>query len=180
MDESIPSYRIMGVDPGSRITGFGIIQVPKGVVDIRRIQVLAVGTLKTQAAHSPSQRTGYLHEALYSLASEYKPDICVIEKAFSRINPLSALRLGETRGALIAAVRRLGIEVAEITATQVKKTITGQGHAEKEQVAHALRYLLNFDRGDLPFDASDAVAIGLTYGLSLGFPGMKSPRAPSL
>ncbi len=168
MQAASEHLRILGIDPGSRITGFGILQIPRGAVNFRNIQVIAVGTLRSKASLSSTERTGYLHEAVYKLAAEYAPEICVIEKAFTGINPFSALRLGETRGAMIAAVRRLGIEVAEITPTQVKKTITGQGHADKEQVAAALRYLLSFDRGSLPADASDAVAIGLSYGLSLG------------
>lgn len=130
--------------------------------------MIACGTIRSKAGLSHTDRTGYLHDALYQLASQYSPEVCVMEKAFTGINPLSALRLGETRGALIAAVRRLGISVFEVTPTQVKKAITGQGHATKEQIAHALRYLLAFDRGDLPPDVSDAVAIGLSYGLSLG------------
>ncbi len=164
----LETFRIIGIDPGSRITGFGILEVPRGIVNLKKIEVIAFGTLRSKAGLCHTDRAGYLHEALYQLASQYTPEVCVMEKAFTGINPLSALRLGETRGALIAAVRRLGINVSEVTATHVKKTITGQGHATKEQIALALKYLLTFDRGDLPFDVSDAVAIGLSYGLSLG------------
>ena len=173
MESQSEHIRILGIDPGSRITGFGILQVPRGPVNFSNIRLIAVGTLKSKTSLSATERTGYLHEAVYGIAVQYSPHICVIEKAFTGINPFSALRLGETRGAMIAAVRRLGIEVAEITPTQVKKTITGQGHADKEQVAAALRYLLAFDRGKLPADASDAVAIGLSYGLSLGMQALR-------
>lgn len=168
------TYRIIGIDPGSRITGFGVLEIPRGAVNLKRIQIVAVGVIRSKTTLAHSERTGYLHEAVHQLAEQYKPEICVIERAFTGVNPQSALRLGETRGAVIAAVRRLRIEVAEITPTEVKKTITGQGHATKEQVAAALKYLLQFELGDLPLDASDAVAIGLSYGLSLSF------RSPSL
>ncbi|MFY7930379.1 MAG: crossover junction endodeoxyribonuclease RuvC [Oligoflexus sp.] len=161
--------RIIGIDPGSRITGFGILEIPRGAASLRTVQLIAVGTLRPKSTLSPSERTGYLHEGLYQIVAQYNPEICVLEKAFTGINPHSALRLGETRGALIAAIRRHGVSVAEVTPTHVKKTITGQGHATKEQIAAALKYLLAFERGDLPHDASDAVAIGLAYGLSLGF-----------
>ncbi len=178
MNALSPDYiRILGVDPGSRITGFGILQFPRGTVSLRTIQVIAVGTLRSKSTLSSSERTGYLHEALYQLASQFQPQICVLEKAFTGINPHSALRLGETRGALIAAVRRLSIRVEELTPTQVKKTITGQGHATKEQIALALKYLLSFDRGELPADASDAVAIGLSYGLSFNSLNL-APKPP--
>ncbi len=167
------TFRIFGIDPGSRICGFGVLEIPRGVVSLKRVRLVAVGAIRSKTTLPHSERTGYLHDAIHQLASQYAPEICVIERAFTGINPQSALRLGETRGAVIAAVRRLGITVAEITPTEVKKTITGQGHATKEQLAAALKYLLNFELGDLPLDASDAVAIGLSYGLSLGF------RSPS-
>jgi crossover junction endodeoxyribonuclease RuvC len=162
------TLRIFGIDPGSRITGFGILELPRGIVSLKRIRLVAVGVIRAKASLPHSERTGHLHEALHQLASQYKPEICVIERAFTGINPHSALRLGETRGAVISAVRRLSIEVAEITPTEVKKIITGQGHASKEQVALAIKYLLNYERGELPHDATDAVAIGLSYSLSLG------------
>jgi crossover junction endodeoxyribonuclease RuvC len=166
-------FRIIGIDPGSRITGFGVLELPRGAINLKRVQLVAVGAIRSKASLPHSERTGYLHEAIHQLAGQYKPEICVIERAFTGVNPHSALRLGETRGAVIAAVRRHGIQVAEITPTEVKKTITGQGHATKEQIAAALKYLLQFELGDLPHDASDAVAIGLSYGLSLGI------RSPS-
>lgn len=162
------SFRILGLDPGSRITGFGVLEIPHGAINIKNVRLVAVGVIKSQATLAHSERTGYLHEAVFQLAEKYAPKICVIERAFTGINPHSALRLGETRGALIAAVRRLEIKVAEISPTEVKKIITGHGHASKEQIALALQYLLKFDRANLPLDASDAVAIGLSYSLSLG------------
>jgi crossover junction endodeoxyribonuclease RuvC len=161
-------YRIIGIDPGSQITGFGILEMPNGMVNIKKIRLIAAGVLKSQTKLPHYDRSGYLHEAMYQLTEKYQPEWCAIEKAFVGMNVYSALRLGETRGALIAAVRRHVIKIAEITPTQVKKTITGQGHATKDQVAAALKYLLGFDRGNLPHDASDAIAIALSHALSLG------------
>lgn len=161
-------YRVIGIDPGSQVTGFGILEIPNGMVNLKKIRLVAAGVLKSQAKIPHYDRSGYLHEAMFQLTEKYGPDWCAIEKAFVGMNVNSALRLGETRGALIAAVRRHQIQVAEITPTQVKKTITGQGHATKDQVALSLKYLLGFDRGDLPHDASDAIAIALSHALSLG------------
>jgi crossover junction endodeoxyribonuclease RuvC len=166
--ENTPYFRIIGIDPGSRITGFGIIEVPAGVVSVKNVRLIAAGVLRSQATLPHHERSGHLHDAMFQLAEKYTPEWCAIEKAFTGINPNSALRLGETRGALIAAVRRLNIKVGELTPTHVKKTITGQGHATKEQIAEALKYLVGFDRGTLPFDASDAIAIALSHALSLG------------
>lgn len=161
-------YRVIGIDPGSQVTGFGILEIPEGIVNLKKIRLIAAGVLKSQAKLAHYDRSGYLHEAMFQLTEKYQPEWCAIEKAFVGINVHSALRLGETRGALIAAVRRHHIQVAEVTPTQVKKTITGQGHATKDMVATALKYLLGFDRGELPHDASDAIAIALSHALSLG------------
>lgn len=168
MDLTPNHYRVIGIDPGSLVTGFGILEIPSGLVNIKKIRLIAAGVLKSQPKLPHYDRSGYLHEAMFQLTEKYQPEWCAIEKAFVGINVNSALRLGETRGALIAAVRRHRINIAEITPTQVKKSITGQGHASKEQVAAALKYLLGFDRGDLPHDASDAIAIALSHALSLG------------
>ncbi|MBC7531995.1 MAG: crossover junction endodeoxyribonuclease RuvC [Oligoflexus sp.] len=168
MSQAPDTYRIIGIDPGSQITGFGILEIPSGIVNIKKIRLVAAGVLKSQSKLPHHDRSGYLHDAMFQLTEKYQPEWCAIEKAFAGININSALRLGETRGALIAAVRRHKIQVAELTPTHVKKSVTGQGHASKDQVAAALKYLLGFDRGDLPHDASDAIAIALSHALSLG------------
>lgn len=179
MSQTPNSYRIIGIDPGSNITGFGILEIPSGIVNIKKIRLVAAGVLKTQSKLAHFDRSGYLHDAMFQLTEKYQPEWCAIEKAFVGININSALRLGETRGALIAAVRRHKIQVAEITPTQVKKSVTGQGHASKEQVAAALKYLIGFELGDLPHDASDAIAIALSHALSLGAYTAASRISPS-
>lgn len=160
--------RILSIDPGSKITGFGLLEAPRLFANIRQTKLLAYGVLRSQLNLSHAERIGQLHEALYTLGEKYKPNLCVIERAFTGINPHSALRLGETRGAVIAAFRRLNIDIAEVSPTQVKKAITGQGHASKEAVQFALKQLLGIELSEFPLDASDAVAIGLSYSLSLG------------
>lgn len=158
--------KVLGIDPGSQTTGFCVLACPKsGGFHPTRLQVLDAGAIQPKKGLCHSERTGQLHNSLYSLAEFHRPDVCVIEKAFTGINPLSALRLGETRGALIAAARRLSISIEEIASTQVKKTVTGQGHATKEEVARALEVLIGFSRGHLPYDVTDAVAIAVAFGL---------------
>lgn len=165
-------YRILGIDPGSKITGFCILAAPyssgksTGMFQPSLIKVIDAGVIRPHYKLSHSERYGQLHNTLHQIAMERKPDVCVIERAFTGINPNSALRLGETRGALISAVRRLSIDVAELSPTQIKKITTGQGHATKEQIARAMQILLGFERGDLPFDVTDAMAIALSHALS--------------
>jgi len=158
--------RVLGIDPGSQVTGFCVLAFPIiGGFQPNRMQVLDAGSMQPQKNLGHSERAGQLHNSLFSLAQYHQPDVCVIEKAFTGINPMSALRLGETRGALIAAARRLNISIEELAATHVKKTITGQGHATKEQVARSLEVLIGFKRGELPYDVTDAVAVAVTFGL---------------
>ncbi|MFW7380323.1 MAG: crossover junction endodeoxyribonuclease RuvC [Oligoflexus sp.] len=158
--------KVLGIDPGSHITGFCILACPKrGGFQMGHLKILDAGSIQPKKNLCHSERAGQLHNSLYSLAAYHQPDICVIEKAFTGVNPMSALRLGETRGALISAARRLNIHVEEIAATQVKKTISGQGHATKEQIARALEVMIGFHRGSLPYDVTDAVAIAVSFGM---------------
>lgn len=132
---------------------------------MRNLRLLDAGVLRPQAKLSHGERAGQLHNSLFSILDVHRPQICVIEKAFRGINSLSAIRLGETRGALIAAARRLSIPIFEIAPTQVKKTLTGQGHASKEQISRAVASIAGFERGNMPFDVTDAIAIAITYGM---------------
>ena len=132
-------------------------------------RIVTVGVLKTKVNDPYLQRIGSLHKALYHMAQEGQPDVCVIEKEFVGVNYRSALKLGEARGALISAVQRLNIAVEEVMPTEVKKAVTGYGHASKDQVNIAVKILLRFDKGNLPFDATDALAIALFYGMVVPF-----------
>jgi len=159
---------ILGVDPGSRLTGFALLRsrCSKPMLPGDFIVVTA-GVLRADGDLPHRERLGLLHVALYELAVELKPDICVLEKAFFGDNASSALKLGELRGAYIAACARCSIPVEEITPAEVKKSITGNGRADKVMVEMALKTLLGFDRGTLPHDVTDALAIGLCFGLQL-------------
>lgn len=178
-------YRILGIDPGSKITGFCILAAPYstqnglGMFQPSLIKVIDAGVIRPHYKLSHSERAGQLHNTLHQIVTEQRPHVCVIERAFTGINPNSALRLGETRGALISAVRRLNIDVEELSPTQIKKITTGQGHATKEQIARAMQTLLGFERGNLPFDVTDAMAIALSHALSVPPTRQHMPYAES-
>lgn len=160
------TFRILGIDPGSQIAGFALIEAPRKNVYIPQdFRIIEAGALRAQAGQSLTERIGHMHETLFHMAKDWTPDICGIEKAFVGVNISSALKLGEARGALITAVRRSNVPVFEVTPTKVKKTITGQGHANKQQISLALKLLLRFKQGKLPFDVSDALAVALSLGL---------------
>lgn len=159
---------ILGVDPGSRITGYAFLRArrPEAILPTD-FEIVEAGVLRADASLAHGMRIGLLHEALHDLAARLKPDICVIERAFSDKNVASAIKLGELRGAYIAACARLEIAVEEITPAEVKKAVAGNGRAEKEAIAFAVKTLTGFDRGALPHDVTDALAIALCFGMSL-------------
>jgi len=160
--------KILGIDPGSLVVGFCLLESKKvGTYNPSDFRMTDAGVLQANKKLSHAHRIGELHQALYELVVEIKPTHCIMEQAFYGVNARSALRLGEARGALVSALSRIGIVVEEITPTQVKKTVTGSGHADKNQVRLAIEALLRVKLGNLPLDASDAAAIALSYGLSL-------------
>ena len=151
------TIRILGIDPGLRVTGFGIIEKTGA-----RLTYLASGCVKTDAKASLPARLGTIHAGLNELLAQYKPDQAVIEIVFVNVNPQSTLLLGQARGAAIAALVAGGVEVAEYTALQVKQAVVGNGHADKIQVQHMVRRLLSLP-GDPSPDAADALACAIAH-----------------
>lgn len=158
------SIKILGVDPGSQLCGYAFISTNQPhIVSRRSIRFEDIGVLKADKSLSLVDRLAGLHDALYELVCLHQPDVCVMEDAFLGLNARSALKLGQARGVLMTAVFRCQIPLEEVTPTFVKKTIVGHGLADKEQVSQALKHLVGFDRGLLPHDCSDALAIALSY-----------------
>jgi crossover junction endodeoxyribonuclease RuvC len=173
--------KILGIDPGSRVIGFALLGATKAVpLSPRDWVVLDAGVLRASPDLAMPTRLGEIHTALYELTLELQPTNVAIEKAFHGVNAATAIKLGEARGALIAAVARLGIPISEITPAQVKRLIAGHGAASKDQVYLALQALMGFNKGRLPHDASDALAIALTASLnaSLAIPAKKVSKRP--
>jgi crossover junction endodeoxyribonuclease RuvC len=151
------AIRILGIDPGLRVTGFGVIERTGG-----RLAYLASGCIRTDARDSLPARLGSIHGGIRDLLASYKPDQAVIEIVFVNVNPQSTLLLGQARGAAIAALVAGGVEVAEYTALQVKQAVVGNGHADKIQVQHMVRRLLSLP-GDPSPDAADALACAIAH-----------------
>ena len=151
----VVATRILGVDPGLRITGFGVIEKTGN-----KLSYLASGCIKTDAKASLPQRLGTIHSGLRELVAQYQPDQAVVEIVFVNVNPQSTLLLGQARGAAITALVSGGVEVAEYTALQVKQAVVGNGKAAKEQVQHMVRRLLSLP-GDPSPDAADALACAI-------------------
>lgn len=170
---------ILGVDPGSRITGYAFIQIPRHALpNPRAFKIIDAGALKAPSVFDIGIRMGLMHQALHQLVVTHKPTVGIFEKPFFGKNASTTIRLAETRGALMAACSREKVKLQEITPAEVKKLITGSGRADKEMVVLALKSLINFDLQGLPFDVADAVAIALCYGMQLSH--RFTPRVPVL
>jgi crossover junction endodeoxyribonuclease RuvC len=149
--------RIVGIDPGLRVTGFGVIEKCGNT-----LAYLAGGCIRTDARASLPERLGTIHAGLCELVARYQPDQAVVEIVFVNVNPQSTLLLGQARGAAITALVAGGLEVAEYTALQVKQAVVGNGHAAKTQVQHMVRRLLSLP-GDPSPDAADALACAIAH-----------------
>ena len=151
--------RILGIDPGSQITGYGIIDM-----DVNHAIHVAHGEIQVQG-DSQGAKLHLIYEHLGKLIAEHQPDEAAIERVFMHRNADSALKLGQARGAAIVACVEHGLEVFEYTANQVKQATVGKGHAIKEQVQHMIKILLCLDTMPRP-DAADALAVALCHGHS--------------
>lgn len=146
--------RILGIDPGSRLTGVGIIDCANGQASCIHYQ-----TIRTIEAEFP-QRLGQIFTSIHHLMLEYQPHQVAIEKVFVNNNAESSLKLGQARGAAICAVVQQDVPVAEYSPNAVKKALVGRGHADKSQVEHMVKVLLNLQK-KIPADAADALAVAL-------------------
>jgi crossover junction endodeoxyribonuclease RuvC len=155
--------RILGVDPGLRVTGFGVIERAGG-----RLRYVTSGCVKSGAGDLAS-RLGLILEGLGEVIAANRPREVAVEKVFVNVNAQSTLALGQARGTAICAAVLAGLPVAEYTALQVKQSVVGNGHAKKEQVQHMVRRLLALP-GDPSPDAADALACAIchAHGGSLG------------
>lgn len=156
--------RILGIDPGSRFTGYGIIELKAG----RTIWVNS-GCIRVKGDNL-AEKLCVISESLNTLLDEFQPDEMAIEKVFVGRNVDSALKLGQARGAAISTVALRKIAVSEYTPTQIKKAVVGKGNAAKTQVQHMVVNLLGLSRAPQE-DAADALAIALCHahtGQTLG------------
>lgn len=149
--------RILGIDPGSRVTGYGII-VKEGPA----VGFVTCGTIRTAGEENFSRRLLTIFQGLSEVISIHRPEVAAVEDLFVARNPRSALKLGQARGAAVVAALQLGLSVYDYTPRLVKQTVAGYGQAEKKQVMHMVRALLALDRSPSS-DASDALAVALCH-----------------
>lgn len=151
------AIRILGIDPGLRNTGWGLIEAAGA-----RLSFLGCGSIRTDAGNSLAERLAAIHSALADLIEANGPREAAVEETFVNRDPQSTLKLGQARGAAIAALALKGLPVSEYAANVVKKTVAGVGHAEKSQVATMVKMLLPASNAASP-DAADALAVAICH-----------------
>lgn len=148
--------RILGIDPGLRLTGFGLIDQAG-----QKLSYVTSGVIKSGEGELPA-RLGVLFSSLTELIETHRPDVCAIEIVFVNVNPQSTLLLGQARGAAISAAVSRKLAVTEYTALQVKQSVVGHGKAAKEQVQDMVRRLLSLPAAPQA-DAADALACAICH-----------------
>lgn len=160
--------RILGIDPGSHITGLGIIEI----LEQREIKLCYYGCVKTDRKQPLSIRLNQIYKGLISIIEEYRPDHVAVEDIFYSDNVKTAIVMGQARGVSLLAPVNLGITPAEYSPREVKQAVVGRGNASKEQVHFMVKSILNIKEDISPDDASDALAIALCHHHRLtGIPG---------
>ncbi len=159
MSSDTKQVRILGIDPGSRFTGFGVIDVVG-----QKHHYVASGCIKTPPKAPLSERIDVIFHHIGEVIATYQPTQSAIEQVFVNVNPAATLILGQARGAAIAALVHGKLPVFEYTALQVKQAVVGKGKAAKEQVQHMVVQMLSLS-GTPSEDAADALAVCLTHAL---------------
>jgi crossover junction endodeoxyribonuclease RuvC len=156
--------RLLGIDPGLRVTGYGVIEKHGS-----KLVYVGSGVIRTKDGELP-ERIASIFTGIGEVLAAFSPEMSAVEKVFVNVNPQSTLLLGQARGAAIAALTNAGQPVFEYTALQVKQAVVGNGHADKQQVAHMVTRLLSLP-GEPSADAADALACAICHahgGMGLG------------
>ncbi len=166
-EETGPARKIIGIDPGTRIMGFCVLEFKQPrPISPNHFRLADLGVVRMPTKASRPDRLGMIHDVVYELLETHRPDICCVERAFFSINAQSSLVLGEARGSILAAAHRRGVRVVEVTTAEVKKFLCGSGRASKDRIAVAVESWFGLAKNKLPYDATDACAVALTHVLA--------------
>lgn len=156
---------ILGIDPGTLLMGYSIIQITRGKIVMKEMHALKLSGKKDN-----HERLHLIHQKVTELITAYRPDEFAIEAPFFGKNVQSMLKLGRAQGVAIAAAMSAGIPVTEYSPRKVKQSVTGNGNADKEQVWKMLQQLLNLQEEPQYFDATDALAIAVCHHFQMNSP----------
>jgi|TARA_B110000014_G_C19683245_1_gene358247 crossover junction endodeoxyribonuclease RuvC len=150
--------RVMGIDPGSNCTGFGIVEEVKS-----DLNALHWSSVKTSSKHSFHERLKIIYDELVLAIESFKPDVVAVEDLFYATNVKTVIKLGQTRGVTLLAAANCNIDLAEYSPMEVKQSVVGYGRADKNQVRDMVSTLLRLKEKPDPFDASDALAVAICH-----------------
>jgi crossover junction endodeoxyribonuclease RuvC len=153
--------RIIGIDPGSRLTGYGVVESGRGT-----LRFIACGVIKTTASMPFSFRLNQIFTGINEVIQLHGPNEAAVEDVFLATNPGSALKLGQARGAAVVAAMQNDLEVTDYSAKQIKLAVAGYGQAGKDQIQHMVRMLLGLN-GSPSSDAADALAVAICHANQL-------------
>jgi crossover junction endodeoxyribonuclease RuvC len=156
--------RVLGIDPGSLVTGFGVVEQ-----DANRLAALTWGTVRTSAKQSLSERLKQIYAGLSEPLHTWQPEAVSVERVFVADNPKSALTLGHARGVVLLAAAHADVDLVEYSALEIKMAVVGYGRASKPQVQQMVKHLLRLDDVPKPLDAADALAAAICHLHTYGF-----------
>ena len=156
------AYRVLGIDPGLNITGYGAVDFSPGRGETA---VVEAGTIRTDPRGQMPQRIRQIYDDLLELLAELKPDLVAIEQLYAHYkHPRTAILMAHARGVILLAAQQAGVKVLSLPATKVKKSLTGNGHASKQQMQRAIQMVCKLPALPEPPDVADALAIALCAG----------------
>lgn len=154
--------RILGIDPGTGILGFGVVDSVKG-----KLQLVDGGVIRTPVKEDDAVRLQTIYEELSDIIAATKPDVMAVEKLFFAQNVTTAMTVAQARGVVLLAAMQAGLKIAEYTPLQIKQALTGYGRAEKKQIQEMVRIILGLKDVPKPDDCADALACALTHSQNL-------------
>jgi len=152
--------RVLGIDPGSETTGWGVVE---GDSNGHRYRLIEFGVVKSPSSLTFSSRLLRICRALEEVIERLQPDACAIEEAFYSVNPKVTLKLGQVRGVALLVAEKAALQIGEYSPRRVKQTVAGYGNADKQQVQQMVRVLLSLSTVPEPHDAADALAVAICH-----------------
>ena len=154
--------RILGIDPGTGILGFGIIDITKG-----KPHLVDAGVIRTPVKEDDAVRLMTIYEELTSIIKDTQPEEMAVEKLFFAQNVTTAMTVAQARGVVLLTAMQAGLKIAEYTPLQIKQAVTGYGKAEKKQIQEMVRVILGLKVVPKPDDCADALAAAITHSMTL-------------
>ena len=154
--------RIIGIDPGTGILGFGIIDLEKG-----KLKLVDAGVIRTPVKENDAVRLLTIYDELSTIIAEVRPDHMAVEKLFFTTNVTTAMTVAQARGVVLLTAMQAKLYIAEYTPLQIKQALTGYGKAEKKQIQEMVRVILQLKEIPKPDDAADALAAAITHSMNI-------------